>query len=285
MLSIIESRHKPSAPFWANGFRLVCLKELLMQYAEDEFQFGPFANLSYALGALDDVADNQNNLAHIVAMLEVCHGNMERFGFYVSARNTQELIDMLRGIHPGPNLPVVIPALRQSLMIELESTVFLPVEPLKARFYREPRREWEEIINRFADTVSDIEESNKCYALGRYAASVFHSTQVLEHGLLALGIFMQIPDPKSGITAVAKALQRITNKNYDDLTEFEKSNFPFFEQMNGSVQAIKDAWRNKISHAQGKAVLMTADFSPAVAMEIILATRGFMRRLATELPS
>ena len=36
---------------------------------------------------------------------------------------------------------------------------------------------------------------------------------------------------------------------------------------------------------EGRTMLMTADFSPAVAMEIIHATRGFMRRLATELPS
>jgi hypothetical protein len=31
-------------------------------------------------------------------------------------------------------------------------------------------------------------------------------------------------------------------------------------------------------------VLMTADFSPAVAIEIYMATRAFMRRLATDLP-
>jgi hypothetical protein len=44
------------------------------------------------------------------------------------------------------------------------------------------------------------------------------------------------------------------------------------------------AWHNKISHAQNKLVLMTADFSPDVAEEIRIASRSFMRRLATDLP-
>jgi hypothetical protein len=54
--------------------------------------------------------------------------------------------------------------------------------------------------------------------------------------------------------------------------------------MQGTVVALKNAWRNKISHVHGRLVLMTADFSPDVAEEITIATRGFMRRLATDLP-
>lgn len=54
--------------------------------------------------------------------------------------------------------------------------------------------------------------------------------------------------------------------------------------MNASVQSIKDAWRNKVNHAHGKPTLMTADFRSAVTIEIYMATRGFMRRLATDLP-
>jgi hypothetical protein len=57
------------------------------------------------------------------------------------------------------------------------------------------------------------------------------------------------------------------------------------EQVNFTVQAVKDACRNKISHAEGRAVLMTADFSPHIAVEIYTATRAFMRQLATEPPS
>jgi hypothetical protein len=48
--------------------------------------------------------------------------------------------------------------------------------------------------------------------------------------------------------------------------------------------AIKDSWRHKISHVENKLNWMDTDFSPQVAVEIISATRGFMRRLATDMP-
>ena len=54
--------------------------------------------------------------------------------------------------------------------------------------------------------------------------------------------------------------------------------------MQGTVEGLKNAWRNKISHAHGKLILMTTEFSPEVAEEILFATRAFARRLAEGLP-
>ncbi len=255
-----------------------------MQFADDEFQFGRIANVFFFLGRLEGGPVGERDQIQMEVMAKLCQEDLERFGLHVSARSMQDIIDLLKGTHPSSNWRDYSTVLRTSLMNELESTLFLHAEYSVARYYREPRRDWEEVIERFPETVSDIEECSKCYALGRYAGSVFHSMQVLEHGLLALGEFIEIADPKSGFTAVANALQRVNNKKHHDLSDFEKKHLAFFEQMHGSVQAIKDAWRNKVSHAQGKLVLMTADFSGAVAIEIYMATRGFMRRLATDLP-
>jgi hypothetical protein len=74
------------------------------------------------------------------------------------------------------------------------------------------------------------------------------------------------------------------DKKYNERNDFEKQNFPFLEQVQGTVEALKNAWRNKISHAQGKLILLTTDFTPEIAEEIILATRAFMRRLGEGLP-
>jgi hypothetical protein len=143
---------------------------------------------------------------------------------------------------------------------------------------------WELIINRFPDTLNDIEEAQKCLALSRYPASVFHGIQVIEAGLMELGTFIGVADPKSGWTAVAKELKKTVSKQYGDLTEFEKANFQFLEQVQGTVEALKNAWRNKVSHVQGRIILMTKDFSPEIAEEILVASRSFMRGLATGLP-
>ena len=87
--------------------------------------------------------------------------------------------------------------------------------------------------------------------LSRYAAAVFHSVQVVEVGLIELGEFIGVDAPHSGWTAVSTALDKIIAKKHRDRTEFERNNFKFLEQMQGTVAGLKNAWRNKISHAQG----------------------------------
>jgi len=67
-------------------------------------------------------------------------------------------------------------------------------------------------------------------------------------------------------------------------TPFERQHYSLFEQLHGTITALKDAWHNKVSHAHGKLTLLTAYFSPDVAEEILFATRAFMRRLATDAP-
>jgi hypothetical protein len=118
-----------------------------------------------------------------------------------------------------------------------------------------------------------------------FAASVFHNCQVVEIGLIELGSFISVSDPKSGWSAVAKALDKIVNrKTHLERTPFERQHFEFLEQLQGTVEALKNAWRNKISHAQGKLTLLTRDFTPEIAEEISFASRAFMRRLADGLP-
>jgi hypothetical protein len=99
-----------------------------------------------------------------------------------------------------------------------------------------------------------------------------------------LGTFIGVTDPHSGWTAVANRLQQIISTKHPARTDFERDNFPFIEQVQGTTEALKNAWRNKVSHAHGKLAVLTADFSSEVAEEILYATRAFMRRLADGLP-
>lgn len=167
---------------------------------------------------------------------------------------------------------------------ECWTILFLAIDNKTRDLYDEPLKGWEEIIDRFPNTIDDITEMNKCFALERYAASIFHSLHVVEAGLLELGKFLKIKDPKSGWTAVANELKKIVSKDHKSRTTFEKRNFLFIEQIQGTVEGLKNAWRNKVSHVQDKLVLLTIDFTPGVAEEIIFAVRAFTRRLATDLP-
>lgn len=175
--------------------------------------------------------------------------------------------------------------LRGRLRDDLDGKFFLSLNMPEAALYAQPRRGWEEIVKRFPAATTDIDEMSKCFALGRYAAAVFHSVQVVEVGLAELCEALGSKDPHSGWTAAAKALERVINKKHQDRTDFERKHFAFFEQVQGTVEGLKNAWRNKISHAQGRLAVLTPDFTPDATEEIILASRAFMRRLATEGPT
>lgn len=176
------------------------------------------------------------------------------------------------------------PELDSRIFDEIEQRTFFALSSREAAYYQFPMRGWEEIIERIPATLADIEEASKCFALCRYAAAVFHSLQVVEVGLIELGKSIGVTDPKSGWTATTNRLAGIIKKGHEARTSFEREHFEFFEQIQGTIEGLKNAWRNKVSHAQGRLALMTSDFTPDIAEEILFATRAFMRRLVTETP-
>jgi hypothetical protein len=175
--------------------------------------------------------------------------------------------------------------LQEVIEHELATVVLLHIPKGRASVYEQPRKGWESIIDRFPTALGDIEEMQKSFALSRYSAAVFHSVQVIEVGLIELGRFLQVNDPISGWSAVATELKRIIEKKHPTRSDFERDNFAFIEQLQGTVEALKNAWRNKISHTHGKLAVMGTDFNEEIAEEIILATRAFMRRLTDGLPA
>lgn len=175
--------------------------------------------------------------------------------------------------------------LSNRLFDEMSQKLYFSLTAGESDHYLNFRSGWQQVIDRFPDTLEDIEEARKCFAFSRYAGSVFHSLQVVEAGLIKLGTLISLNDPHSGRTAVCGQLKKVVEKKYTDRTDFEKQNYQFLEQTQATAEALKNAWRNKVSHAQGKLALIAKDFSPEIAEEILMATRSFMRRLADGLPT
>jgi hypothetical protein len=174
--------------------------------------------------------------------------------------------------------------LKGRLHDELRGKIFWALSTNEYQLYVEPRKGWEIIIERFPSAIGDIVEAQRCFALSRYPGAVFHSVQIVEAGLIELGKIIGVTDPHSGWTAVSNRLKKIIDTKHQDRSPLEQQHFPFLEQIQGTIESLKNAWRNKVSHAHGKLVLMTSDFSPEIAEEILFATRAVMRRLATEMP-
>ena len=79
---------------------------------------------------------------------------------------------------------------------ELKRKHFISLSSLESDLFRNPRQGWNKVIERWPETTDDIIEAMKCFALSRYTAAVFHSLQVVEIGIIKLGEFVQVSDPK-----------------------------------------------------------------------------------------
>jgi hypothetical protein len=220
---------------------------------------------------------------------EVFQNNLEmckELGLIASTVSAHRVVNLLSETSPSQErIRALVVELQDRMIDEMSMPRFLSLTVDEAAYYNKPTRGWAEVIERFPSAIIDIEEMGKCFALSRYAGAVFHSIQAIECGLIEFGKFLEVNDPISGWTAVSKRLDLLVNQTkYPDLAPRYKDNFAFLEQMHGTVDSLKNAWRNKISHAHGRLVLMTSEFSPDVAEEIMVASRSFMRRLATEMP-
>jgi hypothetical protein len=121
----------------------------------------------------------------------------------VQDSTSKELRDYASILQPEKKLNDA--ALRAQLMSlldrftdELETKAFLQIASARTSYFDHPQRGWEKIIVRFLDCLEDVEEMNRCFALSRYTAAMFHSLRIAEHGAIALGEYLGVVDPKKG---------------------------------------------------------------------------------------
>lgn len=203
----------------------------------------------------------------------------QEIGLEVSVLHVRELLSTL---DEGEIVATDIKALHKNIERELSCRFYIGIPQDRKDLYCESLKTWEDVVAQFPEATDDIEEMNKCFALSRYPAAVFHSLLVVEHGLVRLGQELKVTDPKEGWDASCRKLSQIVSAGHN--ANNSGFDFGFLEQLNSCVQVMKLAWRNKVNHATGRPVVMYGAVAPNVALEIITATRGFMRRLAEGMP-
>jgi hypothetical protein len=173
--------------------------------------------------------------------------------------------------------------LRERFEDDLNRHVFLELTESESSVYSDPLKEWSDVVGRFYKITFDIQETAKCFALGRYGAAVFHVMLVAEFGVIQAAKVFNVAGDKPGWGCLDR-LQRINDKKWSDKSELEQKHSKFLEGLLPLAFAMKESWRHKMDHIDNKIEWMDTDFSPEVASDIILATAGFMRRLAKDLP-
>jgi len=271
---------------WDDGRRWVNLLDLLRLYAES------FCRLSHHLGiaSIELTVDSDKDRLHggvvkgLLEYLPAIKKECDTLGLRFSAKQIDDILDRWDKYQDKRLLSHMSHELAKRIQDELQSRVALIVSAHCQQQYEKPLAGWEEVAERFPDSLEDIEEMGRCRALDRYAASVFHSLLVVEHGIISLGKFLHVSDPKPGWDATQRALDLVIKDGHKKAPRRLKKYFSFLEQVHQSLKSMKVAWRNKISHADGRLIVIDSHFKPAVADEIIIASRAFMRRLSEGLP-
>jgi hypothetical protein len=270
--------------------KVVSLLEILRVHA-DAYTSAAYAValINFHIEQMEDFRDDavmvKRILGHLRNLLPHC-GDLPNT--QIQVRRVLSMVENLEATKhwemPKMAFLTSIAEIQSRLTDELSARLYFGLPSGRAQYFSNAREGWEEVIDRFPDTVSDIEEMAKCFALSRYPAAVFHSLLIVETGVIALGDYIDVTDPKRGWDATTKALKVLVDGGHPKLPPKFAGQFGFLEQMNTAVQAMKFAWRNKVNHVEGKLVVMKPEFAPDVAEEIMMTSRSFMRRLATELP-
>lgn len=168
---------------------------------------------------------------------------------------------------------------------EMREGHYYSLAPSEAYRFDHWERGWEKIIGRFCEIARDVEEMNKCFALGRYTASMFHALHVAEWGAIDLGNYIGVTDPKKGWGATERKLKELIKGGYPNLPTSIAVEFEFLEQMSREIDSMVLAWRHKVDHAANHlAIIPNTDFTPDIAEHIIGAVRIFMQRLFEGIP-
>ncbi len=197
-------------------------------------------------------------------------------------------LDTLLQLSEGAIAESLADAVKRTIVIierELSACLFLRLEPIEKKLYLEPWKKWEVITKRFGETMRDIEEMNKCFALTRYPAAMFHALHVAEWGAIKLGDYIGVADPKKGWGPTERKLREIIKAGHANVPPALAGKFDFLEQMNREIDSIVLAWRHKVDHAANHlAVLPNMEFTQEIAEHIISSVRVFMNRLAEGIP-
>jgi hypothetical protein len=225
------------------------------------------------------------SMRRLGADLGLLHRECEKLGLKFSTAQIRRLINKpLDRPETFAELLQRIDEIVQRIWDELNERTFIQIDQTTAEFYDPPiSSEWSEIAERFKCSF-DIEEARKCLALERSTAAVFHLMRITESAVLELQLFLDKPDPKAHFGSVLARLDTLNRKTeFKDLPDHLKQYRAFLIDIIPQMYAVKNSWRDKVAHVDGKVVPVDV-FTHAMAIKIHDATLTLMQKLVDGLP-
>ena len=139
----------------------------------------------------------------------------------------------------------------------------------------------EKFSTAFPSSTYEIDEAEKCYALGRSTACVFHLMRAMEIGIRAVARSLGIADPVKGADrnwgAILKKIKdEIDRRNGANPLLWQPHDKDLFENVYVSLDAVRVAWRNTTMHVENK-------YTDDEAEHIFISVRGFIKKLVSRM--
>lgn len=267
---------------WPHPFQIVSLLDVLTLDAHSFVQAMEMLQYSRTwcnLRHLDPIPDDQ--LAPLRSFIEAAGIECQKLGFSVSASLIDQCAfrvskkDIFR-LNNRKDLEEEVKALQRAVHTELRAALFLHVPASSGEYYDDRPQFGETTANKFPKAVTDIQESAKCFALGRYTATVFHLMRVMEYAPQYLGrkLNINLVSEKNWaniLDEVDKAVKVLPAKN-----SHQKAKRNRFSEASAHLRMVKDAWRNDVMHPK-------ETYTEEEAERVFRNVKDFMVHLATKL--
>jgi hypothetical protein len=158
--------------------------------------------------------------------------------------------------------------------------LFMPNE--KACYWLDEQPFGEEVANGFSKLAYDIGEAAKCFAAGRWTATVFHLMRVMEHGLQRLVQQLRIEECNLNrpwgiiLSDIGKAINALPGarspSHPNPPTPEERSTYERFAETAAYLKHVKDTWRDTTMHT-------TKTYNEEEAEKVFRNVRDFTQSL------
>ncbi len=125
------------------------------------------------------------------------------------------------------------------------------------------------VSDKFAAATEDISEAGKCFALGKFTATVFHLMRVMEIGVQEFG-------SKIGVSLTSTKVWHVILQEADKAIRAmdQKANeTKQYAAISAHLYNVKLAWRNEVMHPK-------ATYTEEEARKLMAAVRSYMEELA-----
>jgi hypothetical protein len=272
-------------PWRENPYRLVSLWDLVKDFHASEL----LASVRLIINTAGICFDSPQNpgyhlaqVANLAKELGNCQTICERLDLPMSALHASQLKKQVEEFAVMMDTKVterMAATLGVTIENELSLRAFFAVSPEKTKFYNDTVDPFGAVVSgAFPSASFDATEANRCYALSRSTACVFHLMRVLEIGLTVFATRFNVPSSHTNWHNIIEGIEKAVRDMPNDPQRSPdwKDQQEFFSQAASYFMIVKDAWRNYTAHMRGK-------YTEEEAETMLINVRGFMQKLATRL--